>query len=54
MFSYNQQEPFSTNYMKGGMYATTFEGRSYHANLKWAWKGNKLELLTPIALNKKW
>jgi hypothetical protein len=53
MFSYSQPEPFSTNYMKGGMYDITFEGRNFHANLKWAWKGNKLKLLTLIASNKK-
>jgi len=39
--------------MRMGTQATTFEGRSSHTNLKWAWKGKKPELLTPIAFNTK-
>jgi hypothetical protein len=34
------------------MQAIAFGGRSFHANLKWAWKGNRPELLVPIAFNQ--
>lgn len=51
MISYSQFIPLSTNYTKGRMQITTSRGRSLHVDFKWAWMGNILELLAPIAFN---
>jgi hypothetical protein len=37
--------------MKGGMHATTFLGKKYCANLKWAWKDNGPKLMAFITSN---
>jgi hypothetical protein len=44
--------PFLTNYSKGGTHLITPKGISFHTNFKRKWKGNGLELFTPIASNK--
>lgn len=52
IFFWKWSTPFSANCSKGGTHVPTFGGKSYHADIKCAWKGRVPELLTPITSNK--
>jgi len=38
--------------LKRGVHTPPLLGEQFHTNLKWAWKDNEPQLLTPIASNK--
>jgi hypothetical protein len=44
--------PIFYQLLKRGMHSTIPKGRSLHANFKWAWKDNELELFALIVSNK--
>jgi hypothetical protein len=52
MLSLSVFNPLLANCMKGGMHVIMSKGRSFCTIFKWAWKGNGLKLLAPIAFNK--
>jgi hypothetical protein len=52
ILSWKRSAPLSTNYSKKGTHVAALRGRSFHFNLKCAWKRKDPKLLTPIASKK--